>query len=268
MTRIITKAPGLLRASYILWQKHMLKFFQNGEELFGTMIQPILWVGLFGLGMGGLAEAGGLSGQGGYISFMLPGIMALSLLGGAIGGGMAWLDERSKGIAKAYMAAPIPRASIVAGNLTSTISKGLIQGVIILLVGTLLGARPSLSPMEIGMALALLLLFAVGFGGIALSLASATDDLMAYHAMIMLLNLPVLFMSNALYPAASMPGWMQIVIKINPTTYLVDGLRQTILQTDATVNTPMYFCLTATAVFALLGFLLAWSSINKQTKRK
>jgi hypothetical protein len=135
MNSLTMKTPGLFRASGILWQKHMLKFFQNGEELFGTMIQPILWVGLFGLGMGGLAEAGGMAGQGSYVGFMLPGIMALSLLGGAIGGGMAWLDERSKGIAKAYMAAPIPRASIVAGNLASTISKGVLQGLVILLGG-------------------------------------------------------------------------------------------------------------------------------------
>jgi hypothetical protein len=159
MNSLTMKTPGLFRASGILWQKHMLKFFQNGEELFGTMIQPILWVGLFGLGMGGLAEAGGMAGQGSYVGFMLPGIMALSLLGGAIGGGMAWLDERSKGIAKAYMAAPIPRASIVAGNLASTISKGVLQGLVILLVGTLLGARLSLAPMEIGLALVLLLFF-------------------------------------------------------------------------------------------------------------
>jgi ABC-2 type transport system permease protein len=269
MNSLTMKTPGLFRASGILWQKHMLKFFQNGEELFGTMIQPILWVGLFGLGMGGLAEAGGMAGQGSYVGFMLPGIMALSLLGGAIGGGMAWLDERSKGIAKAYMAAPIPRASIVAGNLASTISKGVLQGLVILLVGTLLGARLSLAPMEIGLALVLLLFFAVGFGGIALSLASATEDLMAYHAMIMLLNLPVLFLSNALYPAASMPGWMQVAIRFNPTTYLVDGLRQTILQSAAgTQSIPLYLCLAATAGFALFGFLLARGSISKQTKRR
>jgi ABC-2 type transport system permease protein len=269
MTNIPTKAPGLLRASGILWQKHMLKFFRNGEELFGTMIQPILWVGLFGLGMGGLANAGGMAGQGSYIGFMLPGIMALSLLGGAIGGGMAWLDERSKGIAKAYMAAPIPRASIVAGNLGSTISKGIIQGLIILLVGTLMGARLTLAPAEIILALVLLLFFAVGFGGIALSMASATEDLMAYHVMIMLLNLPILFLSNALYPVDSMPKWMQTAIKINPATYLVDGLRQTILQSGSGTDTiPLPICLAVTAGFAFLGFLLARGSINKQTRRK
>ncbi len=269
MSSITTKAPGLIRASGILWQKHMLKFFQNGEEMFGTMIQPILWVGLFGMGMGGLADAGGMGGQGSYISFMLPGIMALSLLGGAIGGGMVWLDERSKGIAKAYMAAPIPRASIVAGNLGSTISKGVIQGLIILLVGTLLGARLTLAPAEIGLALVLLLFFAVGFGGIALSMASVTEDLMAYHAMIMLLNLPILFLSNALYPLGSMPRWMQAAIRINPTTYLVDGLRQTILQTDVGADsTPLPICLAVTTGFALLGFLLARGSINKQTRSK
>ena len=83
-----------INATWTIWNKHMRKFLMNGEELFGTMIQPVLWVALFGLGMKGVVGLGGNPESGNYIGFMLPGIVALSAMGGAIGGGMTWLDER------------------------------------------------------------------------------------------------------------------------------------------------------------------------------
>lgn len=76
------------RAIIIICHKHMREFLQNGEELFGTMIQPILWVGIFGLGMNGLLGSSDTLAVQNCIGFMLPGIIAHSLIGGAIGGGM------------------------------------------------------------------------------------------------------------------------------------------------------------------------------------
>ena len=68
--------------------------------------------------------------------------------------------------------------------------------------------------------------FGLGFSGLALALASRTDNPGAYHAMIVVFNLPMLFLSNALYPLDTMPSWMKIGTLINPTTNTVDGLRQ------------------------------------------
>ncbi|MFM7678121.1 MAG: ABC transporter permease, partial [Roseiflexaceae bacterium] len=97
----------MIHATYAIWLRHMRKFLRNREELGGLLIQPILWVGLFGVGMGRM-----LATQNDYLSFMLPGILALTALGGAAGGGMMFLDERLRGIMREYMVAPIPRVSI------------------------------------------------------------------------------------------------------------------------------------------------------------
>jgi ABC-2 type transport system permease protein len=263
------KSPNILQSSIIIWHKHMRKFLQNGEELFGTMIQPILWVAFFGLGMKGLVGSSESLGSQNYIGFMLPGIMALSLIGGAIGGGMIWLDERTKGIVKSYLVSPIPRFSIVFGNMTSTITKCFFQGAVILIVGIIIGAEIEISIWAILISIAFVFLYAVGFSGIALSIASQTNDLMAYHAMIMLLNLPVLFLSNALYPTGAMPGWMQLAVKCNPTTYLVDGLRQTLLSVSENAAMDLKSItmqLLITGLFALVGFILAFKSISSKTR--
>ena len=73
-----------MTATYVLWNKHMRKFLANPEEMFGLMIQPILWVVLFGVGMKGMMGPGMPGGGDSYITFMLPGIVALSALGGAV----------------------------------------------------------------------------------------------------------------------------------------------------------------------------------------
>src|SRR5215216_5325477 len=133
-----------MHATATIWSKHMIKFFHNREELGGLLLQPILWVALFGVGMGALV---GSVGGSDYMSFMLPGILALTALGGAVGGGMALLDERLRGVLKEYLAAPIPRLSILLGNAASTVTKALFQAAIILLVGALMGAYITPNPL-------------------------------------------------------------------------------------------------------------------------
>lgn len=244
-----------MNATITIWSKHMTKFFHNREELGGLLIQPILWVALFGVGMGALV---GRVGGNDYLSFMLPGILALTALGGAVGGGMALLDERLRGIMKEYLVAPIPRLSILLGNAASTVTKALFQAAIILVVGALMGARVTANPLGWLALIVLLTLFTLGFAGIALAFAARSSSIMGYHGLIFLFNLPLLFASNALYPLVGMPGWIRTIALLNPTTYLIDALRALSFGGAATLALPLSFAVTA--LFAALGIALAlWS---------
>jgi ABC-2 type transport system permease protein len=255
--------PTLIAASTSIWRKHVGKFLGNAEELVGVIVQPVLWVVLFGVGMRSAIALG--AGGDDYVGFMLPGIVALSAMGGAIGGGMVWLDERVRGILREYLVAPIPRLAILLGNVGSTLTKSLLQAFVILGVGVLMGAAVTGDVLDGLLALVLLVGYAAGFSGLALAVASVTDDLMAYHAMIMLLNLPVLFLSSALYPLAALPTWMKVGALANPTTYLVDGVRRTVL--GASGELPLLVCLAVTSAFALLGLAVASRAFATKTKR-
>jgi len=101
-----------VNASIILWQKQMKKSLIHTEEIVGMLIQPILWVVLFGVGMRSLMATATPGSGAGYMTFIVPGIVALTAVGGAIGGGSSWLHERLTGIVKEYLVAPIPRLSI------------------------------------------------------------------------------------------------------------------------------------------------------------
>ncbi|HEU4324904.1 MAG TPA: ABC transporter permease [Roseiflexaceae bacterium] len=247
-----------MNATITIWSKHMHKFFRNREELGGLLIQPILWVALFGLGMGALV--GQINGND-YLSFMLPGILALTALGGAAGGGMSLLDERLRGILKEYLVAPIPRLSILLGNAASTTTKALLQVVLILVLGALLGARISADPLGLLGLFVLLTLFTIGFAGLALAVAARSSSIMGYHGMLFLFNLPLLFASNALYPLEQLPGWIRAVAMLNPATYLIDASRALAFGSQPSI--PIWLSLAVVTLLALAGTWLALVSFRR-----
>jgi ABC-2 type transport system permease protein len=247
-----------MKTAWIIWKKYMKKM--GPEELVGMLIQPILWVLIFSKGMASMM--GGANGGGGeYLSFMLPGIMALTALGGAIGGGFTWLSERNSGLVREYWVAPVPRIGILLGNSLANISKSLLQTVAIVVVGLLAGAVFSTSLWGVLGSVALVAGFGLGFGGIALAIASSIDNEGGFHAIIMLLNLPLLFLSNALYALETLPRWMQGAAKINPTSYLVDGVRQ--LMMSAGGDFPLWLCFTVVLGFGFLCLLLSVAVFRK-----
>jgi ABC-2 type transport system permease protein len=247
-----------MHAVVTIWAKHMRKFFRNREELGGLLIQPILWVTLFGIGMGNLVSAETVGGD--YLSFVLPGILALTALGGAAGGGMAMLDERLRGIVKEYLVAPIPRLSILLGSAASATTKALLQVVLILILGALIGAQITVNPLGWLALLVFMTLFTIGFAGIALAVAARSRSIMGYHGMLFLFNLPLLFASNALYPLVEMPGWMRILALLNPTTYLIDALRTLTFGGAPTI--PLALSLAVIALLAVAGMALALRSFQ------
>jgi ABC-2 type transport system permease protein len=259
-----------MAAAVILWHKHMRKFLGNPEELIGLMIQPILWVVLFGIGMKSMMSADMPGSGDNYVTFMLPGIVALSALGGAIGGGSVWLTERLRGIVKEYLVAPIPRLSILIGHALSTMTKSMFQAVIILIVGVAMGAKLGVNPLGWLGGLILVAGFGLGFSGLALSMASQTNNPGAYHAMIMVFNLPMLFLSNALYPLDTMPIWIKIGALVNPTTYTIDGMRQMMFRDPAAQagghSLPLWLCWMIVVGFAAAGIWMAQAAFNKSIK--
>jgi ABC-2 type transport system permease protein len=241
----------MIHATIAIWMRHMRKFFRNREELGGLLIQPILWVGLFGIGMARMVNT-----QTDYVTFMLPGILALTALGGAAGGGMMFLDERLRGILREYQVAPIPRLSILLGHIAATVSKAFFQISIVILVGLAVGVDWSFGIGSFVGALGFLLAFTLGFCGLSLGIAIRSKSIMGYHGMLFLFNLPLLFASNALYPLSEAPIWMQWLAYANPATWYIDATR-TLLQGSPSMI-PLWGSAVALVVFASVsvGFAL------------
>ena len=175
-----------------------------------------------------------------------------------------------EGVMIEYLVAPIPRLSILMGNALSITTKVLVQSIIILIVGLLMGAQLSTNSLGWFGGILLVAGYGIGFAGIALAVASKTDSNAGYHMMIFMLQLPLLFWSNSLYPLATLPTWMRIGALLNPTTYVVTGLRQITMAPTPDMGDlgaiPLWICFLIMAVFAALGMGLALKAFKASIK--
>jgi ABC-2 type transport system permease protein len=258
-----------MAATIILWRKHMVKFFRSREAAFGMLMQPILWVVLFGVGMQAMFRSSemGFAESDSYIAFMMPGIIVLSALAGAVAGGAILLDERLRGIIKEYLASPIPRSSILMGSAASTVTKGLFQALVITLIGALLGAAVILNPLNWLAALLVVALYSLGIAGLALAVAARVRSSLGYHGLIAL-DLPLVFASSAFYPLALMPDWMRWIALFNPTTYVIEVTRWLLYGIPIPSPLSVPLALGVLLLFATLSMVLAARVFQREVRSR
>jgi ABC-2 type transport system permease protein len=180
-------------------------------------------------------------------------------------GGATLLDERLRGIIKEYLVAPIPRLSIIMGNMLSSVTKAILQSVVILIVAVLAGAGLTHNPLDVALALLLVAIYSLGFVGLATAWAVRASSTGGYHALIFLFNLPLLFASNALYPLELLPRWLEVLARLNPTTYIIDTLRHMLYGADP-VLAPALSAVVILA-FAAFGTAVGWWSFSRTVTR-
>lgn len=254
-----TDLVELWRGASVIFRKHMHKFVRNSTELGGTLAAPLLLAMTFGAGMQKIVAPDAIGGID-YLTFITPGILTFTALSGAVNAGMTILEEKIRGYLKHYLVAPIPRLSILLASTLSGLVKTLAQSLLILLIALLFGAHVQTSPAGVLAALAVLALFMLAIVGFANAMALRSKSIGGYHIMLFLLNLPLLFLSNAFYPLDAMPVWMRVVAFLNPTTYAVDGLRLALFGTG---DLPLAL---SAGMLALFAVGLQWYSVRSFNK--
>jgi ABC-2 type transport system permease protein len=209
------------------------KLRHDRSELITRLVQPVLWLVVYGETFTRLRAipTGGVP----YLSFLAPGIMAQSALFVSIFYGIQIIWERDAGVLTKLMVTPTPRAALVTGKAFAAGIRALAQAVAILIVAVLLGVRFTPNPVRIVGALAIVVLGAAFFCCLSVTIAGLVlkrDRLMGIGQAIMM---PLFFASNALYPVSSMPGWLQVVSRLNPLSYEVSALRGLLLGTPTTL---------------------------------
>ena len=127
-------------AIYVLWLREMKRFVRAKSRIIGALAFPLFFLGFLGLGFRRMAIPG-LSGDVNYISFLVPGILGMSLLFSSTFGGLSVLWDREFGFLKEIMVAPVSRVSIVLGRIAGGITTAMIQGLLILAISFLIGFR-------------------------------------------------------------------------------------------------------------------------------
>lgn len=237
--------------------KQMRVFLRTPMEVTLTLFAPVLWLVLFGIALDSVLGANLPGVEVGYLSFLAPGLVALTALTASLFAGATFYLEVDRGQARQYLAAPMARLEYYLGLATSASLKTLAQSAILLALAVPLGMATTV-PGALA-ALGLVGVFAVGAFGVSAWLARLSPSFEAYHGLLIALNLPLLFLSDALYPLAEVPDWLAALAAVNPLTHLVEVLRWLVVGQAS----PLGLRLNAIAlgVFVVVGALLGARAI-------
>ena len=241
-----------LRGIYTLWRRETKRFMRERTRFVSSFVQPLLWLVIFGAGLGSsLRSSMGLN----YQEFIFPGIIGQTLLFTSMFMGISVIWDRQFGFLKEIMVAPISRVSIFTGKMLGVSTDSMIQGMIVLMLGFVIGVHITLS--IVIAVLPLMLLITLGVVCIGLTLASFMTSLESYGTIMTFVNLPMFLLSGALFPVNNLPSWLKAVVYINPLTYGVDALRAVILGntyvSPFTIQVDVLFLLIFDAVMILVG---------------
>ena len=231
-----------LKGIYTIWVRELTKFYRERIQFASAMTTPILWLIVFGGGMGINLRTGVISSE--YRAFIFPGIVGMTLLFTSMRSGISIIWDREFGFLKEILVAPISRTSIVLGKAMGGATNAMIQGIILLLLSFIVGVH--IIPLEIILIMPIMLLISLGFDGFGLFLASIIDSFEGFQTIMSFIIMPTFFLSGALFPLTNAPGWLRTLSLLNPLTYGVDAIRGIILNEN---QFPIYY-----DVLILFGF--------------
>ncbi len=206
---------------YILWIRQLKRYFRSKARIIGALGQPLLFLFALGFGFGPVFER---AGEGDYVQFLVPGIIAMSILFTSMFNGIEIIWDRQFGFLKETLVAPVSRVTIMLGRTLGGASVGIIQGMIVLSISLLAGFRFS-SPAGLPAALLFMILIATLFTALGTAIASVLEDMHGFQLIMNFLVMPLFFLSGALFPIHNLPAPVGMLVRLNPLSYGVDGLR-------------------------------------------
>jgi len=230
------------------------KIRHDSSELWTRIIQPALWLLVFGEvfnGIRGFAPTGIP-----YLEFITPGILAQSVQFIAIFYGITIVWEKDVGLLTKLLSTPSPRSSIIIGKALAAGFRGIFQAIMIFGLALLLGVNLRFDPLDVAGTFIVIVLFAMCFTSLSMALASFLKTRERMMGIGQAITMPLFFASSAIYPIALMPKWLQVISLGNPLTYVVDALRAMLL-TGNYSNLPVdvFALVISTAVMIVLASL-------------
>jgi ABC-2 type transport system permease protein len=213
-----------MKKIYILWLRQLKRYFRSRSRIVGALGQPLLFLVALGFGFGPIYQR---AGGGSYIQFLVPGIIAMSVLFTAMFSGIEIIWDRQFGFLKETLVAPLSRMEIMIGRTLGGATVAIIQGTIVLLLSFLIGFRLTSWSCLI-LVFLFMLLIALFFTALGTAIASKMEDMHGFQLIMSFLVMPLFFLSGALFPLNNLPRPLVIITRLNPLSYGVDGLRGTL----------------------------------------
>jgi ABC-2 type transport system permease protein len=217
-----------------LWKRDVIKFFRDRARLLGSFAMPFMFLVIFGSGISGAISSmfrtpgmeTGLEAFD-YVSYMFPGIIAMTVFTTAIFSALSVVQDKEDGYMREILVSPVPRTQVAIGKILGGTTVATMQGMLMLVFVPFVGV--SLSVGTLVRLVPAILLVAFTLSSIGLLFASRLKSAEGFQAVVQVIVFPMLFLSGAFFPLNGMPAWMNALVKINPLTYGVDLFKKIVL---------------------------------------
>jgi ABC-2 type transport system permease protein len=252
-----------LRALYTLWLRELKRFIRDRARIVISFVQPLLWLVVFAAGFGSRIAIIGIN----YQQYLFPGIIGQTLLFTAMFMGISVIWDREFGFMKEILVSPVSRFTIFLGKMLGDSTAAILQGVIVFVFGFLLGIP--FEPSTLFAALPVMLLITFGLVSLGLIIASFIGSLENFGAVQTFVNLPLFFLSGALFPitGSGTPEWLSAASKFDPLTYGVDALRTVIMGSSWTPMQPLIVNIAVVCLFDLAMIVIGTWAFSRMGKK-
>ncbi len=230
-----------LTGLYALWLREFKVFQRERSRIASALFMPLLWLGVFGTGLGAKVSIAGMD----YRTFIFPGILSMTILFTSLFFGVYIVWDRKIDFLKEVMVAPLSRTTIFMGKVIGGMTDAFIESVVILAYGLFLGLSYGLT--SLATAYLFIILLAVGMVSLGLTIGSLMDSPEGFGMVVSFVAFPLFFLSGALFLIEDLPPWLTFLVFLDPVTYAVDGLRGTLLGVQ---RFPIALDLAVLAIFA------------------
>jgi ABC-2 type transport system permease protein len=237
----------------ILWLRQMKRYRRSGVRMVISILQPLVYLLTLGFGFNALFQQ---AGKGSYIQFVVPGVIAQTILFTATFWGINIMWDKQFGFLKETLVAPVPRIQVMLGGSLGGATISVIQGLTLFIIALIFGFHPYSWPM-LGLTLLVMAMLSVTIVSFSSGIGAMVNDMQAFMAITNFLIIPLFFLSSALFPLDNVPVVMKVFAYANPLTYAVDAMR-TSLVNQSHFGLPLDF-----AVMGGLMVVLIWFSIYR-----
>ncbi|MFA4983071.1 MAG: ABC transporter permease [Candidatus Micrarchaeia archaeon] len=239
---------GFFDAVYALWLREIKVFTRERERVISAIVTPLLWIVVFGGGLGASVEISGMN----YQQFIFPGVIAMSVLFGSIFYGLYIIWDRKLDFLKEVLVAPVSRSSVFVGKMLGGMSDVFVQVAILLIIGIALGFVPSVWAASAALCVAMLV--SMCMVSLGLIIGSSMKSPEGFNLVMSFVMWPLFMFSGALFPVEGLPSYLNFLVVLNPLTYGVDLMRYALLgMTEFGVAADVAILLAVSAVFMAIG---------------
>jgi ABC-2 type transport system permease protein len=211
--------------------REFIRFGRQKGRLLSTFARPLLWLIVIGSGFERVIPAEGTVS---YKQFLLPGIYGMVLLFSTMLSTLATVSDREFGPIRLLLVAPLPRGVTVIAKTTSSALLATFQAVLLFPLIWILGLHPSAIAMV--QLVGAIVLSSITLSALGMLIASRLRSLENFATLMNFVMFPMFFLSSALYPVATLPGFLRPLVRINPLTYAIDLMRHALLAGQYTGN--------------------------------